>query len=148
MLLLQSELVPWSQIALFGPTVVILAMLLWFLLKALPTWRELKLKEFETRESEAKAKGEQATALKSLGDSLGGLGQALGGMGQALGGLGVALSKNSDVLASVAIEQRRATDAVRLLLRVKTQSTEHLTASVEDLTARLADIEGHHVDNH
>jgi hypothetical protein len=134
MLLLQSELVPWSQIALFGPTVVILAMLLWFLLRAAPTWREFKLRELEVRDHEAQARSDQAEANKLLGS-------AVESMGAALGGLSGALNANSQVLANVAIEQRRATESVRVLQRVNAELTERLRSTVDDLAHRLEGVE-------
>jgi|HubBroStandDraft_6_1064221.scaffolds.fasta_scaffold222131_3 hypothetical protein len=128
LLMLQGgEMLQFSQLYLYGPTVVILAMVLAFMLRALPTWRVMKTRELDIREIEAQARSSQADALKSLGDSLGGLGSAL--------------NRNSEVLSNVAIEQRRATDAIRLLQRINGDSTDHLRATVEDLVSRLAEIE-------
>ncbi|HEY6328664.1 MAG TPA: hypothetical protein VI756_04960 [Blastocatellia bacterium] len=134
-LLLQSELVPWGQIALFGPTVIILAMLLWFALKAAPIWREFKLKELEVRDREAEVRSEQAKGLTSLGG-------ALVTMSGALEGLTVALNTNAQVVANVAIEQRRATEAVKILQRVNADSTDHLRGTIEDMMRRLDGLEG------
>jgi hypothetical protein len=128
LLMLQGgEMLQFSQLYLYGPTVVILAMVLAFMLRALPTWRVMKTRELDIRELEAAARSKEADALTSLGGSLAGLGNAL--------------NQNSQVLGNVAIEQRRATDAIRLLQRVNGDSTERLRVTVEDLVSRMADME-------
>lgn len=127
-LLLQGgELVQVPQIYLYGPTIVILGMVLAFLLRALPTWRLIKGRELDIREVEAQARSSQADALKSLGSSLENMGSAL--------------NRNSEVLKSVAIEQRRATDAIRLVQRISVGSTDKLREAIEDHEARLSEIE-------
>jgi hypothetical protein len=122
--LVLQESVPWPQLALYGPTVVILAMILWFLIRAAPTWTAIKGREFEVREMEASARAGQAEALKAVGG--------------ALNALGNVLDRNSEVLENVAVEQRHATEAVRLSQRVTAASTERLRVTVKELAGQIA----------
>ena len=131
--MLQADQLPWGgQLAMFGPTIVILVLLLGFMLKAMPTWKELRMRELAVREEEAKSRAEHAMALKAVGGSL----EALGG----------SLNRSSQLLENVALEQRRATDAVRLLQRVNSQTTERLEGIVHDVITRVGAIEERHAE--
>jgi len=137
LLLFQEPTFPfwgWGQIAMTGgQTVILVIVVLWFLMKMAPTWKELKLREFTVREEEAKVGIEQANALEAIA--------------KALTGLGSALSKSTDVLNMVVLEQRRATDSVRLLQRINAQTNERLEVTVRDLVDRLEVVEGRHEEN-
>jgi hypothetical protein len=124
----------WGEATAFGQTVVILIIIAWFFVKVAPMWKELKLREFSVREGEAKVGLEQAVALKSVGSSL----EAMAG---SLKGLGASLNNSTEIMGLVVVEQRRATEAVRIMQRVNAESTERLHASVQDLAARLARLE-------
>lgn len=109
MLLFQAEPVPWGQIATFGPTVILLALILWFLLRMAPMWKEVKLREMEVRADEIKVKGEQANALNKL----------------------------ADVLKDVAVEQHKATENIEISQRVNAELTERVSSSLALLARRL-----------
>ncbi len=111
--LLQAESVPWGQIATFGPTVVLLALILWFLIRMAPVWKEVKFKELEVRGDESKVKGEQATALNSL----------------------------ASVLRDVSVEQRRATENIEISQRVNAELADRLSTSLQLLARRLDGLE-------
>jgi hypothetical protein len=108
-----QDALAWSQLIQFGPTVVLLALILWFLARALPVWKELRLKEMELRSEESVVKGQQAVALGQL----------------------------AGALTDIAVEQRRATEEVKILQRVNADSADDLTHSVRALTQRVDGIQ-------
>lgn len=110
----------WGQIAGYGPTVILLALILFFLLKAMPTWREIRLRELDLRGDENKIKSEQATALAKLGD---------------------ALTAVSEVLQAVTIEQRKATENIEILQRVNADSADQLSRTVRALMGRVDNLD-------
>jgi hypothetical protein len=112
--------VGWPQVAAWGPTLVMLALVFTFLLKIAPTWKEIKLRELGVRETEAGARSEQAAALSQLGTGL---------------------THMSGTLKEVAIEQRRATDAVKILERVNSDSSDQMARQIAIITDRVERIE-------
>lgn len=116
MLLLQQTTgdgLAWSQLIQFGPTVIILALILWFLIRVAPMWKEIKLKDIDARIQEADVKGQQANALSQLADALRG----------------------------IAVEQRRATEEIGIMQRVNNDSADQLRVSVNVLSQRVDSIE-------
>jgi len=112
-----TELGPFLQ---YGPTIILLFFILGFLLKALPTWKEVKLKELELRGSDIETRGKEAEALSSL----------------------------STVLHEVAVEQRKATDeqkraaqSIDILQRVNSDASDRLAVNVALLNDRLERLE-------
>ena len=104
----------------YGPTVILLLVILGFLLKALPTWKEIKLKELDLRGHDIETRGEEAKALSSL----------------------------AIVLRDVAVEQRkateetqRATETIDILQRVNSDVSDRLAGSVAALNDRLERLE-------
>lgn len=112
--------IAWPQIAAWGPTVVMLALVLAFLLRVAPTWKELRLRELGVRETEATARSEQAAALNQLGKGV---------------------SQMSDVLKDVTIEQRRATESVKILQRVNADTADQMARQMAIITDRVERIE-------
>lgn len=112
--------VPWGSVAFFGgQTLLILLALIYFAIKAMPTFKELRIREFEVRENESKTQGQIASALVQIANSL---------------------NQNSETIKEIAIEQRRATDAVKLLQRVNADSANlqsQAFAILEDRVNRL-----------
>jgi hypothetical protein len=100
---------PWTQFLAFGPGFVALVLILIFLLRAMPTWKEVKIREIELREAEVKVRGAEAEGLTTL----------------------------ADVLRSIAVEQRRATETIDILQRVNADASERLTQNVSGLTRDL-----------
>jgi hypothetical protein len=110
---LQQSTGVWTQFAPYGPTVIMLALILGFLIRIAPTWKDVKLREFDLRAEENSVKKEQAGALTLL----------------------------ADVLKSVAVEQRRATESVELMQRVNSDGNERLSHTMQSFNARLEVIE-------
>jgi hypothetical protein len=112
--------IPWPSVVFFGgQTVLILIALIYFAIRAMPTFEKLRIREFDVRENESKTQGQIATALVQIADSL---------------------NKNSETIKEVAIEQRRATEAVKLLQRVNADSANlqsQAFAILEDRVNRL-----------
>lgn len=139
--------VPWPQLALYGPTTILLALIFVFILsfvhKMRPTWEKIKLRELDVREAEAKSKeaeaasrSEQAGALKEL---------AVG-----LGQLGSGNAQMAETLKDVAVEQRRATESVKILQRVNADTADQMARQMAIITDRVERIErdrGTHVES-
>jgi DNA-binding protein len=107
---------PWEQLALWGPTLLLLAMVIIFLLKIRPSVERIKLREFDVREMEANSRGQQAAALVQLS-----------------GGL----EKMSVVLKDIAVDQRRAIDTVEILQRVNADAQDQLIYSIRALSEKI-----------
>jgi hypothetical protein len=114
---LQTEFA-WPQLIQYGPTVVILAMILVFLIRILPSWKEVRLRELDLRGEENVVKREQAGALSQL----------------------------AGALTHIAVEQRRATEEVGILQRYHSDSNDRLANNVHGLTERLDKLEELHAD--
>jgi hypothetical protein len=111
--LLQGDVFTWGQIIGYGPTVVLFALLLWFLMRIAPTWKEIKLKELDIRTDENKVKSEEAAALNAL----------------------------ASVLKDIAVEQRRATESIEISQRVNAESADRFSQSVAVLARRVEGLE-------
>ncbi len=116
-LALQVDVLPWDKIIYGAQGFAVLAIILFFFLRVLPTWKEIKLKEFDTRDKDSEARIQQAESMKAI----------------------------ADVLYNVAIEQRRAADSVKILQRVNSTRVEDVeaaaTESLEDHENRIARLE-------
>jgi hypothetical protein len=99
----------------YGPTVILLVLILAFLLKAMPTWKEIKLKEIDAKVADSKARVAQSSALESV----------------------------SKVLYEVAIEQRRAADTVKIMQRINSRSADELAEEVQLLREQLEQVKQH-----
>jgi hypothetical protein len=113
-------LLPWREFISFGPGFVALIVILVFLIRMAPTWKEVKIRELDLRSSEVGVRGEEAKALGML----------------------------ADVLRDVAVEQRKATETQRsateiteLLQRVNADRSEKLSSGVEQLSERFDRLE-------
>lgn len=103
----------WSQALLYGPTTVMLALILLFLIRLAPVWKEVQLKKIEAGREETVVKHEQAAALGQL----------------------------AGALKEIAVEQRRATEEVGILQRVNAETADQVSVSVKQLSRRLDDME-------
>ncbi len=110
----------FNQIWSYGPTVVLLGMVLVFLIKFAPMWKEVRLRELEIRAEENQTHITQAAALTTLGD---------------------VLTSLSSVLKSIAVDQRRATEAIEISQRVNADTNDHLSTNVRLLNEHIASIE-------
>ena len=104
----------------YGPTVILLGLILTFILKALPTWKEVRLRELELRGEENTIKTQQAAALATLGN---------------------ALTSISDVLKSIAVEQRRSVEIIEILQRANNDTSDRLDQHVRLLAEWVKQIE-------
>ncbi|MGH9942837.1 MAG: hypothetical protein ACRD9R_10835 [Pyrinomonadaceae bacterium] len=109
-----------QALAPYGPTVILLFLVLGFVLKFAPTWKEVRLKELELRREELAVRDKESMAL---------------------GSLSVGLSNLSEVLQSIAVEQRRATETIEILQRVNADASDKLTTHVQSLAQRLDKVE-------
>ena len=98
---------------MYGPTTVMLALILLFLIRLAPVWKEVQLKKIEAGREETVVKHEQAAALGQL----------------------------AGALKEIAVEQRRATEEVGILQRVNAETADQVSLSVKQLSRRLDDME-------
>ena len=112
LLFLQSE-INWER--WIGESIVfaLVVAILVFILKALPIWKEIKLAEINVRDKEAESLGQLGNALNQIGDTM----------------------------KDVAIEQRRATDNVKILQRANADESNNIIQSVDALNERLDTLE-------
>lgn len=111
--LFQSDSISLKDLANWGPAVVQLGLVLIFLLRIAPTWKEVRLRELDLKERDA-------TVSEKVAESLGRL---------------------ADVLQAVAVEQRRATETIEILQRVNADASDHLISNVRLLSERVTRIE-------
>ena len=109
----------WSDYASQGAVFSLVVVLLMFILKVLPTWKEIRLAELSVRTKEAESIG-------SLGNSLNQLGS---------------------VMNNIAIEQRKSTENVLILQRVSASESRNLSHAVDELLERMAKLEESLDDN-
>src|SRR5262245_9587219 len=114
--------VPWPQVALWGPTVIMLGLVLGFLLKVAPTWQAVRFRELDDRAKEINAKIEMAAAWIKFASSL---------------------EQLSTTLRDVAVEQRRATETIQLYQRARAATEDELAIQVRILTERVEKVEDH-----
>ena len=113
-----QEGLAWSQLIQFGPTVVLAALILWGVIRLAPIWKEVRLREIDLRMDENVVKGQQAAALGQL----------------------------AGALTNIAVEQRKATEEVRILSRVNADSADELSLNVRQLSQRV-DVVQQRLDN-
>lgn len=110
----------WGQWIGEGVAISLIALILFFIWKVLPIWKEVRLAEIKVRDKEA---------------------EALGSLSGAINGLAASQTQISETLRDVAIEQRRATDNVKLLQRVGADESATLSQAVETLATRMDGLE-------
>jgi preprotein translocase subunit SecD len=112
--------VPWPQLALYGPTTILLGLLFVFILRLVhkmgPSWEKIKLRELDVREAEVKVKGEQAAALGQLGQGI---------------------TQMAETLKEIGVDQRRATETIKILQRVNADTSDQMTRNMAVLTDRI-----------
>jgi hypothetical protein len=113
-----SDPAGWAQAVQYGPTVVLLLIILGFLIRIAPMWKEIRLKEIDLRGEENVVKREMAGALTQL----------------------------ATALKDIAVEQRRATEEISITQRVNSDMNERLTQNVKSLNDRLDRVETLYTD--
>lgn len=89
----------------FAPTIIIVMIAAYVVLRTTPTRKEIRFRELDSRDKEIAAQVEIA----------------------------VAVTKLADVSEKIAIEQRQATEVIEVAQRVNVNSNEKLTRAVDDL---------------
>lgn len=110
----------FKEVLSLTPTIVLVFLILAFLLKAMPTWKELRLRELELRGQELEQRGQENVVKGEQAKSLALL---------------------ADVLKSIAVEQRRATETIEILQRVNSDTSDSLNNNVRLLTQKIGQIE-------
>jgi len=95
----------WSELKNFAPTIVIAFLVMWATIKLAPTWKEVKMRELDIREKEVLQREQQAVVIQSL----------------------------ADTTRDIAIEQKHATEALRIAERVTIREGEKLAETVHDM---------------
>lgn len=110
----------WTTIGNYSIGVVQLFVLLYILLKVIPSWKEIRLKEIDLRSKETE------TGLE---------------LAKGLGQLSNALNQVSTVTHDIAIEQRKATENTKILQRVNANESNQIANTVEILVERMDSLE-------
>lgn len=116
LLLLQAEVLQtdYAQWGIAGAIIFLVVACFVFLLRAMPTWKDVRLAEIKTRQDEAAAHVAQATSFGQLSE---------------------ALKSMSETVNHVAVEQRQATEDVRHSQRVNAD----MTARTQDAINQMAE---------
>lgn len=117
----------WTQFGVAGGVIFIVVAFMFFLLKALPTWKSIKDREFDVRTEEAKVTGQISTALLQSGNAQGQLAGAVESLGT--------------MLSNIAIEQRKTTDNLIILHRSTENETTNISETVDLLMDRMDSME-------
>ena len=103
----------WVQYVNYGQTVLILALLAAWSLRALPHWKEVRLRDADVRSEDNVIKREMAVSLGRL----------------------------AEALKEIAVEQRRATENIEISQRVAADTSERVSNSVAVVHHRMDEIE-------
>jgi hypothetical protein len=112
--------IPLDKLVNLGGEVIIIVLMLGFVLRIIPSWKEVRLSDNETKKLEAAAIGSLATALTSLANSQ---------------------TQLAGVMDKIAVEQKQNIESVKILQRVNASSNEQLTDAVYSLTERIDRLE-------
>lgn len=124
---MQTEVSFLSQYGVaVGAILTLIFMFLVFILKVLPTWERIKVREFEIRTEEAKVTGQISTALLQSAHAQEQLASSLGTLGATLN--------------HIAVEQRKVTDNLLILQRVNANETNAVTETVDSLVEEIGDL--------
>jgi predicted transcriptional regulator len=127
LLFLQDVGFEWQRYIGEGVAFLMFITLLTFILRLLPTWKEVRIKDIEVRTKEAETAGQIATALVQSATAQTQLGTALNQLGQ--------------TVKDIAIEQRQATENVMILQRVSANESQNLSETVNHLIERMDTLE-------
>ena len=134
LLMFQTDMtIDWTQFGVAGGVIFIVVVFLIFLLKALPTYKEIKNREFDVRTEEAKVTGQISTALLQSATAQ----SQLAGSLEALG----------STISTVVVEQRKTTDNLIILQRSTASETDNLFDTVGVVVERMDSLEEAIKDN-
>lgn len=115
--------VDWTQVFTYGPTAILLLIVLSAVIKLAPTWKEVKLRELDLRKDEGKIREQQSAALTTLAGSITTLAEATTNM--------------TGMMEDLAIHQRKSTEELQIMQRVNADSNDRLVAEVRLLSDRV-----------
>jgi hypothetical protein len=118
---------PWAQLIVGGPVLMLCGLIFYTTIRLAPTWEKVRLKKIDSD-----------TALSC---SIGLLANAANDSGKVRIQEIAALHKLADVVASVAVEQRKAIETVRIMQRVQADSSDKLSDALRELSERVAALE-------
>lgn len=99
------DAIGWDKIIGLPAALFVVVAVLWFILRALPSWKEIKLAEIKVREKEADSRTNEASVFGQLSN---------------------ALSQISNVLQQTVVDNRRDTDKMQILQRVNADATDKI----------------------
>lgn len=111
------EALGWEKIIALPSAILVVVLILIFVLRALPYWKEVKLAEIRVREVEANSRTNEASVFGQLSN---------------------ALSQISNVLQQTVVDNRRDTDKMQILQRVNADATDKILNKL-DMFDELAD---------
>jgi hypothetical protein len=111
--LFQADSISLKDLSAWGPAVIQLGLVIIFLLRIAPTWKEVRLRELDLKERDASVREKEAESLGRL----------------------------ADVLQAVAVEQRRASEIIEITQRANAEASDHLISNVRMLSERVTRIE-------
>ena len=94
-----------TELKNFAPTIIIVIVVMWGTIKLAPTWKEVKMRELDIRDKEVAQREQQAVVIQSL----------------------------ADTTRDIAIEQKHATEALRIAERVTIREGEKLSETVHEM---------------
>lgn len=152
LLLFLQELNGWEKYIGETATILLIFIILVFIYRMAPTWKELKLRESDVREKETESAVILANSVTHLADAQTTLATTMkeirfreaevnGKLAESVGKLADAQINFTEVVQSISIEQRKATDNLLLLQRVNLKESENMTQSIEYLNERIDQVE-------
>jgi hypothetical protein len=121
--------IPWFYAAFYGgQTLLILIVLIYFAIKAMPTWERTRTRELDVRDTESKVMGQIAAALSQVATSNSEVASSL--------------KQSSETTREIAVEQRKTTELLQLLERADSDRQEHLYETMKEINLRLKVVEG------
>ncbi len=106
------EALGWDKIIALPAAVLVLVLILIFVLRALPSWKEVKLAEIKVREVEADSRTQEASVFGKLSDTLGSM---------------------SSLMERITIDQRRDTEKMHILQRVNADASDKILSKLDTL---------------
>jgi len=104
----------FSEIKNMAPTIVLVFVVIWGVIKLAPTWKEVKMRELDIREKEVTQREQQSMAVQTL----------------------------AECTRDIAIEMKHTAEALRIAERVTIMRGEALQHLTEDLEARVDALDG------
>ncbi len=113
------DAIGWEKIIALPAALIVLLAILGFFLRALPSWKDIKLAEIKVREQEAASRTQEASIFGKLSD---------------------ALNSMSSVMQQTVVDQRRDTEKMHILQRVSADASDKILDKLDTLDTL---VEGH-----